>query len=64
MQGVFKIKDELKKDDVVVVLFPDHGSRYLGKIFNNEWMEEAGFLYGYNNYKYMLKFRKFLRSIS
>lgn len=63
MQGVFKIREELTKDDVVVVLFPDHGSRYLGKIFNNEWMEEAGFLYGYDNYKYMLKFRKFLRSI-
>ncbi len=64
MQGVFKIKEELKKDDMVVVLFPDHGSRYLGKIFSNEWMEEAGFLYGHNNYKYMLRFRKFLRSIS
>ncbi|MEM1320335.1 MAG: cysteine synthase family protein [Bacteroidota bacterium] len=64
MQGVYKMKEELKEDDVVVVLMPDHGSRYLGKIFNNEWMEEAGFLYGANNYKYMLKFRKFLRSIS
>ncbi len=64
MQGVYKMKDELTEDDFVVVLMPDHGSRYLGKIFNNEWMEEAGFLYGANNYKYMLKFRKFLRSIS
>jgi len=63
MQGVFKIREELKADDYVVVLFPDHGSKYLGKIYNNEWMEEAGFLYGYDNYKYMLKFRKFLRSI-
>jgi len=63
MQGVFSIKDELKSDDFVVVLFPDHGSRYLSKIFNNEWLEEAGLLYGQNNYKYMLRFRKFLRSI-
>jgi len=63
MQGVFSIKDELKSDDYVVALFPDHGSRYLGKIFNNEWLEEAGLLYGQNNYKYMLRFRKFLRSI-
>jgi cystathionine beta-synthase len=62
MQGVFSIKDELTEDDFVVVLFPDHGSKYLGKIYNNEWLEEAGFLYG-NNYKYMLRFRKFLRSI-
>lgn len=64
MQGVFKIKEQLTKDDIVVVLFSDHGSRYLGKIFSNEWMEEQGFLYGYPSYKYMLKFRKFLRSIS
>lgn len=63
MQGVFKIREELTKDDYVVVLFPDHGSKYLGKIYNNEWMEEAGFLYGHDNYKYMLRFRKFLRSI-
>ena len=63
MQGVFKIREQLKPEDYVVVLFPDHGSKYLGKIYNNEWMEEAGFLYGYDNYKYMLKFRKFLRSI-
>ncbi len=62
MQGVFALKDELTEDDLVVVLFPDHGTRYLGKIFNNEWIEEAGFLYG-QNYKYMLRFRKFLRSI-
>ncbi len=63
MQGLFKLKDQLKEDDLVVVLFPDHGSRYLGKIYNNEWMEESGFHYGYDNYKYMLKFRKFLRGI-
>lgn len=63
MQGVFKVREEIKEDDYVVVLFPDHGSRYLGKIFNDEWMEEAGFLYGHHNYKYMLRFRKFLRSI-
>lgn len=63
MQGVFKVKEELTPDDYVVVLFPDHGSRYLGKIFNNEWLEEAGFFYGHNQYKYMLAFRKFLRSM-
>ena len=62
MQGVFAIKDQLKEDDFVVVLFPDHGIKYLGKIYNNDWLEEAGFLYGHN-YKYMLRFRKFLRSI-
>ena len=43
LQGVFEIADELCEDDVVVVLFSDHGSKYFGKIFNNEWMQEQGF---------------------
>ena len=34
----------MKETDVVVVLFHDHGSRYIGKIFNDEWMKERGFL--------------------
>ena len=42
--GLLQLKDHLKEDDVVVVLFHDHGSRYIGKIFNDEWMRERGFL--------------------
>ena len=38
------MKDMFKKDDVVVVLFHDHGSRYVGKMFNDDWMRERGFL--------------------
>jgi cystathionine beta-synthase len=38
------LKDKLTKDDVVVVIFHDHGSRYLAKIFNDEWMRQKGFL--------------------
>jgi len=34
---------EFKKGDKIVVIFPDHGSRYMSKIFNDEWMEEQGF---------------------
>ena len=44
IKGVLQMKEELKEDDVVVVLFHDHGSRYVGKIFNDEWMRERGFL--------------------
>jgi cystathionine beta-synthase len=44
IKGVLQLKDQLKPDDVVVVLFHDHGSRYVGKIFNDEWMRERGFL--------------------
>jgi len=44
LQGVFQLKDQLKKDDVVVCIFHDHGSRYVGKVYNDEWMLERGFL--------------------
>jgi cystathionine beta-synthase len=44
IKGVLQMADDLKEDDVVVVLFHDHGSRYVGKIFNDEWMRERGFL--------------------
>lgn len=44
LQGVFQLKDQLKKDDVVVCIFHDHGSRYIGKVYNDEWMMERGFL--------------------
>jgi cystathionine beta-synthase len=43
-QGLLQLKDKLKKDDVVVCVFHDHGSRYVGKIYNDQWMIERGFL--------------------
>jgi cystathionine beta-synthase len=36
--------DHFKPEDVVVVLFHDSGSRYVGKMFNDDWMRERGFL--------------------
>lgn len=42
--GLVQLKDKLKKDDVVVVIFHDHGTRYMGKMFNDDWMRERGFL--------------------
>ena len=42
--GVRQLKDQLKPTDVVVVIFHDHGSRYVGKIYNDDWMRERGFL--------------------
>ena len=44
IKGVLQLQDELTENDVVVVLFHDHGSRYVGKIFNDDWMRERGFL--------------------
>ncbi|UKJ09083.1 pyridoxal-phosphate dependent enzyme [Solitalea lacus] len=42
--GLKQLKDQLTKDDLVVVIFHDHGTRYLGKMFNDDWMRERGFL--------------------
>jgi len=42
--GLLQMKDMFKKDDVVVVIFHDHGTRYLGKMFNEDWMRDRGFL--------------------
>ncbi len=44
IKGVLQLKEHFTKDDVVVVLFHDHGSRYVGKMFNDAWMREKGFL--------------------
>ena len=44
LQGLLQLKDQLKKDDVVVCIFHDHGSRYVGKVYNDQWMLERGFL--------------------
>ncbi len=37
-------KDNLKEEDVMVVILPDHGTRYLGKIYNDDWMQARGFV--------------------
>lgn len=44
LQGLFQMRAQLKKDDVVVCIFHDHGSRYVGKIYNDQWMIERGFM--------------------
>ena len=44
MAGLLQMKSMFKKGDVVVVIFHDHGTRYLGKMFNDDWMRDRGFL--------------------
>ena len=44
MAGVLQLRDRFKASDLVVVIFHDHGTRYLGKMFNDDWMREKGFL--------------------
>jgi len=44
IKGVLQLKKYFTKDDVVVVLLHDSGSRYIGKIYNDEWMKKMNFL--------------------
>ncbi|ENA1795230.1 pyridoxal-phosphate dependent enzyme [Flavobacterium psychrophilum] len=44
IKGLLQLKEHFKPEDVVVVLFHDSGSRYIGKMFNDDWMRERGFL--------------------
>jgi len=42
--GLLQMKDRFKAGDVVVIIFPDHGSRYMGKMYNEDWLRDHGFL--------------------
>lgn len=44
LAGLMQMKHMFKKGDVVVIIFHDHGTRYLGKMFNDDWMRDRGFL--------------------
>jgi len=44
IKGILQLKEHFTKNDVVVVLFHDHGTRYVGKMFNDDWMRDRGFL--------------------
>ena len=44
IKGILQLKNFFKKDDVVVVLLHDSGSRYVGKIYNDEWIKKMNFL--------------------
>jgi cystathionine beta-synthase len=44
IQGLLQMKHQLTKDHLVVVILHDHGSRYVGKVYNDDWMREKGFL--------------------
>ena len=44
VKGLLQLKNQFNEDDVVVVLFHDHGSRYVGKMFNDDWMKKMGYI--------------------
>jgi len=44
LAGLLQLQDQFSEKDVVVVIFHDHGSRYMGKMYNEDWLRERGFL--------------------
>jgi cystathionine beta-synthase len=44
LQGLFQLKDRLKEGDLVVLILHDHGSRYVAKVYNDNWMKDRGFI--------------------
>ncbi len=56
--GLLQLQDRLQPDDVVVIVIHDHGSRYVGKIFNDDWMRERGFLDTELRVKDLIAFKK------
>lgn len=55
IQALFQIKDQLKESDMVVALLPDHGSKYLSNIYNNNWMHKQGFIKSISEYTSLSK---------
>lgn len=44
IKGLLQLKDNFEKEDVIVVLLHDSGSRYIGKIYNDDWMKSKKFI--------------------
>ncbi len=44
LAGLMQMKKNIQKNDVVVIILPDHGSRYMGKIYNDNWMKKQNFI--------------------
>jgi len=44
LAGLMQLKEKLNKNDTIVIIMPDHGSRYLAKVYNDEWMKKQNFI--------------------
>jgi cystathionine beta-synthase len=42
--GIMQLRDQLNANDLVVVIFHDHGSRYVAKLYNDDWMRQQGWI--------------------
>ncbi len=55
LQAVWQLQDRLNEGDVVVMILHDHGSRYINKVYNDNWMMERGFLSRGKNIRHVLE---------
>jgi cystathionine beta-synthase len=60
MQAVVQLANhgEFNEDSKVVVIFPDHGSRYMSKIYSDKWMQEQGFFDTVTSEKFPIEYIK------
>lgn len=63
LQAVYQLRNELRPEHIVVVLLPDHGSKYLSKIYNNGWMQKQGFIRSISKYTPSYKIQKRLEKV-
>lgn len=63
IQAVYQLRHELRPEHIVVVLLPDHGSKYLSKIYNNGWMQKQGFIRSINKYTPSYKIQRRLEKV-
>ncbi|MFZ1525159.1 MAG: pyridoxal-phosphate dependent enzyme, partial [Saprospiraceae bacterium] len=64
LAGLHQMRDQLKPSDIVVILFHDHGSRYIGKLYNDDWMRERGFIDNELKVKDLILYKKDKKFIS
>ncbi len=60
LAGLLQLKDRLTEKDVVVIIFHDHGSRYVGKIYNDDWMRDRGFLETEMKVKHLIEKKEYI----
>ena len=63
IEALFHLKKKFNKNDIVVVLLADHGSKYLSKIYNNGWMQKQGFIRSISKYAYNYKIQTRLERV-
>lgn len=63
IQAVLKVRKKWRPEHVVVILFPDHGSKYMSKVYSDGWMQRQGFIRSISKYSPSFKIQKRLERV-